>query len=153
MNMDYMKLAADKTIEWMDKKMGGPFGSTIVRGDEIIAVCGNKVMADTDPSQHAEMVAIREACKALGTTDLSDCVIYATCEPCPMCVSAIIWSGIKEVYYCNTAEDADKHGFSDMHLRDYLTGKDKSVLNMVKVPAREDCDYLFEHFHKLQENK
>ncbi|GIP56299.1 nucleoside deaminase [Paenibacillus sp. FSL W8-0186] len=151
--MDYMKLAADKTIEGMDNNMGGPFGATIVRGDEIIAVCSNRMMADTDPSQHAEMVAIREACKTLGTMDLSDCVIYATCEPCPMCVSAIIWSGIKEVYYCNTAEDADRHGFSDMHLRNYLTGKDTSVLNMVKVPAREDCDKLFEHFHKLQENQ
>jgi guanine deaminase len=66
-----------------------------------------------------------------------------------MCVSAIIWTGIKEVYYCNTSEDADKHGFSDMHLRKYLTGEDKSVLNMVKVEKREDCDHLFEFFHKL----
>lgn len=151
--MDYMKMAVDKTIEGMDNNIGGPFGATIVRGDEIIAVCSNRMMADTDPSQHAEMVAIREACKTLGTMNLEGCVIYATCEPCPMCVSAIIWSGIKEVYYSSTADDADKHGFSDMHLRDYLTGKDKSVLNMVKVEDREDCDNLFEHFHKLQEQK
>ena len=66
-----------------------------------------------------------------------------------MCVSAIIWSGIKEVYYCNTRDDAHHHGFSDMHLRKYLTGEDKSVLNMVKVEPREDCDHLFEFFHQL----
>jgi tRNA(Arg) A34 adenosine deaminase TadA len=138
--MDYMKLAADATFVGMANKVGGPFGATIVRGDEIIAVVSNTMMRDIDPSAHAEMVAIREACKKLGTMDLSDCVIYATCEPCPMCVSAIIWTGIKEVYYCNTSEDADKFGFSDMHLRKYLTGEDKSVLKMVKVEQRKDCD-------------
>lgn len=147
--MDYMKLAAEATIEGMNKRLGGPFGAAVVRGDEIIAVVSNTMMRDTDPSAHAEMVAIREACKKLETMDLSDCVIYATCEPCPMCVSAIIWSGVKEVYYCNTSEDADKHGFSDMHLRKYLAGEDKSVLKMVKVEQRDDCDNLFEHFHKL----
>ena len=146
--MDYMKLAADATLVGMANKVGGPFGATIVRGDEIIAVVSNTMMRDIDPSAHAEMVAIREACKKLGTMDLSDCVIYATCEPCPMCVSAIIWTGIKEVYYCNTSEDADKFGFSDMHLRKYLTGEDKSVLKMVKVEQRKDCDDLFEFFHK-----
>ncbi|QTH43796.1 nucleoside deaminase [Cohnella sp. LGH] len=147
--MDYMKLAAEATTVGMANKVGGPFGATIVRGNEIIAVVSNTMMRDTDPSAHAEMVAIREACKKLGTMDLSDCVIYATCEPCPMCVSAIIWSGIKEVYYCNTREDAHQHGFSDMHLRKYLTGEDTTVLNMVKVAPREDCDHLFEFFHKL----
>ncbi len=147
--MDYMKLAAEATTVGMANKVGGPFGATIVRGNEIIAVVSNTMMRDTDPSAHAEMVAIREACKKLGTMDLSDCVIYATCEPCPMCVSAIIWSGIKEVYFCNTREDAHQHGFSDMHLRKYLTGEDTTVLNMVKVAPREDCDHLFEFFHQL----
>ncbi|MGG0177827.1 nucleoside deaminase [Gottfriedia acidiceleris] len=147
--MDYMKMAAEKTIEGMNNKVGGPFGATIVKGDEIIAVVSNTMMRDTDPSAHAEMVAIREACKKLDTMDLSDCEIYATCEPCPMCVAAIIWSGIKKVYYCNTSEDADVHGFSDLHLRKYLTGEDKSVLDMVKVEKREECDNLFEHFHKI----
>lgn len=147
--MDYMKMAVDKTIEGMNNKIGGPFGATIVKGDEIIAVVSNRMMADQDPSQHAEMVAVREACKKLNTMNLEGCVVYATCEPCPMCVSVMIWAGIKDVYYCSTSEDADKHGFSDMHLRNYLNGKDKSVINMINVPKREDCDYLFEHFHKL----
>lgn len=147
--MDYMKMATEATIEGMNNKVGGPFGATIVRGDEIIAVVSNTMMRDTDPSAHAEMVAIREACKKLDTMDLSDCEIYATCEPCPMCVAAIIWSGIKKVYYCNTSEDADVHGFSDLHLRKYLTGEDKSVLDMIKVEKRDECDNLFEHFHKI----
>ncbi|MGK5507026.1 nucleoside deaminase [Brevibacillus formosus] len=149
--MDYMKLAVEKTMEGMNNKLGGPFGAAVVKGDEIIAVCSNRMMADMDPSQHAEMVAIREACKTLGTMDLTGCEIYATCEPCPMCVGAIIWSGIKVVHYCSTAEDAHENGFSDKHLRDYFSAKDQSVLNMIKVEKREDCDQLFTHYHKLNE--
>lgn len=149
--MDYIKMAVDATIEGMNNKIGGPFGATIVRNGEVVAAVSNTMMRDMDPSAHAEMVAVREACKKLGTMDLSDCVVYATCEPCPMCVSVMIWAGIKEVYYCNTSEDADKHGFSDIHLRKYLKGEDDSVIKMVKVEQRDDCDYLFEHFHKLNE--
>ncbi|MEK8197410.1 MULTISPECIES: nucleoside deaminase [unclassified Lysinibacillus] len=151
--MDYIQLAVEKTKEGIDQNIGGPFGATIVRGDEIIAVVGNTMNRDTDLSAHAEIVAIREASKKLGTMDLSDCVIYATCEPCPMCVSAIIWAGIKEVHYCNTAEDAHKNGFSDMHIRDYFSGKDTSVLNMHKIETREDCDNLFVHFNKKWQKK
>lgn len=149
--MDYIKMAVDATIEGMNNKIGGPFGATIVRNGEVVAAVSNTMMRDMDPSAHAEMVAVREACKKLGTMDLSDCVVYATCEPCPMCVSVMIWAGIKEVYYCNTSEDADKHGFSDIHLRKYLKSEDDSVIKMVKVEQRDDCDYLFEHFHKLNE--
>lgn len=147
--MDYMKLAVEATIEGMDKKYGGPFGATIVRGDEVIAAVSNTMMKDTDPSAHAEMVAIRVACEKLGTMDLSDCVIYATCEPCPMCMGAIIWAGVKEVHYCSTREDAAEHGFSDMHLREYLKGEDDNVVQMIKVDERKDCDYLWTHFEKV----
>ncbi|WP_066065029.1 nucleoside deaminase [Neobacillus soli] len=147
--MDYMKLAADATIVGMESKVGGPFGATIVRGDEVVAAVSNTMLRDTDPSAHAEMVAVREACKKLGTMDLSDCVVYATCEPCPMCVSVMIWAGIKDVYYCSTRDDAAEHGFSDVHLRKYLSGEDDLVINMVKVEDREDCDHLWEHFHEL----
>lgn len=147
--MDYMKLAVDATIEGMNKKFGGPFGATIVRGDEVIAAVSNTMMRDTDPSAHAEMVAIREACKKLDTMDLSDCVIYATCEPCPMCMGAIIWSGVKEVHYCSTRDDAKEHGFSDIHLREYFVEDDETVVKMIKVEPREDCDHLWTHFHEL----
>ena len=143
---NYFKLAAEATIKGIDNNEGGPFGATIVRDGEVVVAVGNTMMRDTDPSAHAEMVAVREACKKLETMDLSDCEIYATCEPCPMCVSVIIWSGIKKVYYANTAKDADEKGFTDMHLRSYLNGKDKSVLDMVNVEKRADCDHLFDYF-------
>lgn len=92
----YFKLASEATIEGMKKGHGGPFGATIVRNGEVIAAVGNTMMRDTDPSAHAEMVAVREACKKLDTMDLSDCEIYATCEPCPMCVGVMMWANIKK---------------------------------------------------------
>lgn len=143
---DYLKLAVDATLEGMKRGDGGPFGATIVRNGEVIVAVGNTMMRDTDPSAHAEMVAVREACKKLDTMDLSDCEVYATCEPCPMCVGAMMWANITQVYYCSTREDAAKHGFSDMHLRNYLDGSDKSALTMEKVANREDCDHLWEAF-------
>ena len=130
--MDYIQLAVDKTKEGINQNIGGPFGATIVRGDEIIAVVGNTMMRDTDITAHAEIVAIREASKSLAQW-IYRIVLSTLLANHVQCVGAIIWSGIKEVHYCNTAEDAHVHGFSDMHLRDYLTGKDKSVLNMQKL--------------------
>lgn len=152
--MDYMKLAVEATIKGIDKKFGGPFGSVIVRNNEVIAAVSNTMTRDTDISAHAEMVAIREASKKLNTMDLSDCEIYATCEPCPMCMGAIIWSGIKKVYYHSTNEEAAKYGFSDKHLRSYFNGEDDSIVQMTKVDKREDCDHLWEYYEKtLNENK
>lgn len=104
-------------------------------------------------SAHAELMAIRETCKKLGTFDLSDCEIYATCEPCPMCVAVIIWPGIKKVYYCSTCQDAHIHGFSDQHLRDYFSGKDTCCLDMINVEKRDDCAQLFKYFYELQTEK
>lgn len=145
----YYAQAAEATVDWMNKKFGGPFGATIVRGDEVVVSVGNRQMVDTDPTAHAEMVAIREACQKLGTRDLSDCTIYATCEPCPMCVGAIIWAGIKDCYFAATSGDADREGFTDLHLRRYLRGEDTSVLNLVHTGNREDCDALFPLFYEL----
>ena len=147
--MDYFELAVDATITGMEQKLGGPFGATVTRGDEIIAVVGNRQMGDIDPSAHAEMVAVREACKKLGTRDLSDCTIYATCEPCPMCVGVILWAGIKNVYFASSREDADQFGFTDLPLRRYFSGEDTSILNLEQVERRDDCDKLFPLFWEL----
>lgn len=147
---DYLALACEATIEGIKKGYGGPFGATVVRDGEVIVAVGNTMVKDTDPSAHAEMVAVREACKKLGTMDLSDCEIYATCEPCPMCVAVMMWANIKKVYYCSTKEDAADHGFSDMHLREYLDGSKPQLFNMVKVENRQDCDHLWEVFKYLQ---
>lgn len=145
----YFQLATKATLEGMKRGDGGPFGATIVRNGEIVAAVGNTMMRDTDPSAHAEMVAVREACKKLNTMDLSDCEIYATCEPCPMCVGVMMWANIKKVYYSNTRDDAAKYGFSDMHLRNYLDGSDKTAFDMEEIGHREDCDHLWQVFQEL----
>lgn len=92
---------------------GGPFGAVIVKDGEIIASCSNSVTLDNDPTAHAEINAIRAACRALGTFDLDSCVIYASCEPCPMCLGAIYWAGIDRIYYANTRQDAEAIAFAD----------------------------------------
>jgi len=92
---------------------GGPFGAVIVKDNKVIATARNTVIENNDPTAHAEINAIRNACKILQTYDLSNCKIYTTCFPCPMCLSAIIWSNIKEIYYGNTKEDANNIGFKD----------------------------------------
>jgi guanine deaminase len=92
---------------------GGPFGALIVRGGEVIAASGNRVVAEADPTAHAEVLAIRRAASQLGTHILSDCVLYTSCEPCPMCLGAIYWAGITRVVYAATREDAAAAGFND----------------------------------------
>ena len=92
---------------------GGPFGSVIVKDQRIIAEGSNKVTSTNDPTAHGEIVAIREACKNLNTFDLSGCEIYTSCEPCPMCLSAIYWSRLGKIYYANTREDAKNIDFDD----------------------------------------
>lgn len=93
--------------------LGGPFGSAVVLNGAVISMTSNSVLTDNDPTAHAEMNAIREACKILGTYDLSDCELYATGFPCPMCLGAIMWAGIKKVYVSGMLEDAESIGFKD----------------------------------------
>lgn len=97
----------------VENNEGGPFGCIIVRGDEIVGRGNNMVLVTKDPTAHAEVVAIRDACRNLDTFQLDDCELYASCEPCPMCLGAIYWARPKVVYYCNTREDASVEGFDD----------------------------------------
>ena len=92
---------------------GGPFGSIIVKNDKVIAEGSNKVTLNNDPTAHGEIVAIRKACKSLNNFNLSGCELYSTCEPCPMCLSAIYWAHIEKIYYANTRNDAQKIDFDD----------------------------------------
>lgn len=92
---------------------GGPFGCIVVKNDKIVGRGNNRVISTNDPTAHAEMVAIRDACKNMGTFQLEDCEIYASCEPCPMCLGAIYWARPKVVYYANSREDASVAGFDD----------------------------------------
>lgn len=108
-----MRAAIALADEGMDTGRGGPFGCVIVRKGAIVARGNNRVTSTNDPTAHAEVTAIREACAALGTFLLEDCELYSSCEPCPMCLAAIYWARIPRVYYGNTRADAAAIGFDD----------------------------------------
>ena len=112
---------------------GGPFGCVIVKNDSIIAEGSNKVTMDNDPTAHAEIVTIRKACKKLNKFNLKGTEIYTSCEPCPMCLSAIYWAHIDKIYYANTRSDAAKIGFDDNFIYNEL----KLDLNMRKIPLKQ----------------
>ena len=108
-----MEEAAQLSLDNIDTGEGGPFGAVIVKDGQIIARGNNRVTSANDPTAHAEVVAIREACRLLGTFHLQDCEIYTSCEPCPMCLGAIYWSKLKKIYYANSRSDAAAIGFDD----------------------------------------
>ena len=112
MKNEFMKRAIQLSIDSV-KSGGGPFGAVIVKNDKIIAEGSNKVTSTNDPTAHGEIVAIREACKKLNNFNLDGCTIFSTAEPCPMCLSAIYWARINEIYYANTRDDARKIDFDD----------------------------------------
>lgn len=111
--IEFLERAIEVAQEGMEKGMGGPFGCVIVKNEEIIAEGCNQVTSTNDPTAHAEVVAIREACKKLGVFELSDCDVYASCEPCPMCLGAIYWARVSRVIYANTRADAATIEFDD----------------------------------------
>jgi tRNA(Arg) A34 adenosine deaminase TadA len=110
---DYMRTAIALADEGMTSGRGGPFGCVIVRKGAIVARGNNRVTSTNDPTAHAEVTAIREACAALKTFQLDDCELYTSCEPCPMCLAAIYWARIPTIYYGNTRADAAAIGFDD----------------------------------------
>ena len=112
-NEKFSELAINLAINNVKNNNGGPFGAVIVKNNEIISTGVNTVIGNNDPTSHAEIMAIREACKKLGTPFLNDCIIYSSCEPCPMCYSAIRWAKIDKIYYNNTRKEAKHIGFDD----------------------------------------
>ncbi len=144
--MDFMKLAIEEAKKGVKKKEGGPFGAVVVRKGKVIAKAHNLVLK-SDATAHAEILAIRKASKKLKSFDLSDCELYTTCEPCPMCYSAIFWARIKEVYFSASRKDARKIGFDDDKLFDILKGKQKSTIMLLKKENKEVVD-LFKEFKK-----
>ena len=129
MKNKFMKRAIELSKESINSG-GGPFGSVIVQNDKIISEGINRVTVNNDPTAHGEIVAIRNACKELNTFNLSNCLLYSSCEPCPMCMSAIYWSRIGKVYYANTREDAKKIEFDDSFIYSEISkqNKDRSIL-------------------------
>ena len=134
---EVMHKAINLAKETMRRGIGGPFGAAVVDKDgNILSVASNTVLRDHDPTAHAEINAIREACKRLRTHDLSECILYATSEPCPMCLSAIMWANIRTVYYGCTAKDAADIEFRD----DFIYGVLSDVENNASVIHLEELD-------------
>jgi guanine deaminase len=131
----YLNEAFNLAFHSLRNNIGGPFGAVVVKDGEIIGKGGNEVASQNDPTAHAEIVAIREACRSIGTFDLTGAVIYATCEPCPMCLSAIYWANIREVFFCSTRYQAEAIGFKDNHIYEEMNLlPEERELSFIQVP-------------------
>lgn len=128
----------------MDNNEGGPFGCVIVKGDKVVGRGNNKVTCTNDPTAHAEMVAIRDACKNLQTHQLDNCEIYTSCEPCPMCLGAIYWARPSKIYYANTRNDAALIGFDDSMIYEEMKAEIQDrkipIINLGREKAKEVFD-------------
>lgn len=138
----FMKLADELAADNLTTNVGGPFGAVVVRDGRVVGQGSNHVLAWHDPTAHAEVTAIRDACRNLGTHDLSGCELYTSCYPCPMCLSAIIWANIRKVYYGNTKEDAAEIGFRDDFIYQYIGGlstggEDTETLSLTAMDREE----------------
>ena len=138
MKNEFMKRAIELSIKSVNNG-GGPFGCVIVKDEKIISEGSNKVTSSNDPTAHGEIVAIREACKSINNFSLNGCELYSTCEPCPMCLSAIYWARISKIYFANTREDAQKIDFDDSliysELQKNINGRKIPMIQMMRNEA------------------
>jgi len=133
----FMRKAIELSVKNIDEN-GGPFGAVIVKDGKIIALGVNRVTSNIDPTAHAEVNAIREASQKLGTFDLSGCVIYSSCEPCPMCLGAIYWARLDKLYYGNTKKDAKDIGFDDSFIYEEIElPKEKRKIPTIQILNKE----------------
>jgi guanine deaminase len=146
----FIKKAVAQAFLGMRKNRGGPFGAVIVRDGEVIARAHNLVLKTHDPTAHAEVVAIRRAAAKLKRFDLSDCEIYSTSEPCPMCLAAIAWAGIRKLYYGCTRKDAERIGFRDKRLYDLIGKRKPGIIEKTKIERRE-CLKPFEEWSRKKD--
>lgn len=141
-----MDLAIEEAKKTVNKNEGGPFGAVIVDdNNNIISVASNTVLSSHDPTAHAEINAIRKACTKLQTHDLTNYKIYTTGYPCPMCLSAILWSNIKQVYYGTDYKEAEVLGFRDDFIYEYLNGSKQEILKLEQID-QDKCLKLFEEY-------
>ncbi len=147
---DLMRKAIGLSIENI-KNGGGPFGAVIAKDGEIIATGTNRVTADNDPTAHAEVNAIRKACQALKTFDLSGCTIYTSCEPCPMCLAAIYWAHIDKIYYGNNKKDAADIGFDDSYIYDELNLPVEKRTKLMNELLPEEAIKAFQLWDKTED--
>lgn len=147
-----MQEAIQEAFLGMKNNDGGPFGAIVVKNNKILAKAHNEVIGSNDPTAHAEILVIRRASQKLKRFDLSDCEIYTTCEPCPMCLGAIYWARIKKLYFGCNSEDAAKIGFADKIIYDNFRGGDIKIHLRRFQLERDACLSLF-HFWQKKENK
>ena len=149
MNHEYfMEKAIELSLDNMRSGKGGPFGAIIVKDGKIVGSGTNHVTSENDPTAHAEVVAIRDACRNLGTFQLDGCIIYTSCEPCPMCLGAIYWTRPKAIYYANTRVDAANIGFDDDFIYEELK-KDLEIRSLpIEQVGRENAIKVFEEWKK-----
>jgi guanine deaminase len=143
----FMRRAIGEAEKGIRKNEGGPFGAVIVRKGKVIASGHNLVLKSKDPSAHAEIVAIRRASAKLKRFDLNDCILYTSCEPCPMCFAAIHWARIKKVFYGCTRKDAAKIGFDDQHFYDIIRKKARDEIKSEHID-RKECLHAFRDWVK-----
>lgn len=149
----FMKIAKDLASDNLITNEGTPFGACVVKDGIIIGRGKNQVLSTNDPTAHAEVMAIRDACRNISSYDLSECELYTSCYPCPMCLSAIIWSNIKKVYYGNTKEDAKNIGFRDDFIYEYINNlskniQDENILNLKCIDREETIKEFNEFMNK-----
>jgi len=139
-----MRRAIELSVRNVHSGNGGPFGAVVVKDDAIVGEGTNQVLATNDPSAHAEVVAIRAACQKLRTFQLSDCEVYTSCEPCPMCMGLIYWARPRIVYYANTADDAARIGFDDAFIYHELTLPSSQRSIPMQQILREEAQAAFD---------
>jgi tRNA(Arg) A34 adenosine deaminase TadA len=148
----FMNEAISLAMSNVTNSHGGPFGAVVVKNGEIIGAGANQVTSSNDPTAHAEIVAIREATRKLGSFDLSDCELYASCEPCPMCLGAIYWAKIGKLYYAATKDDAAKANFDDSYIyKEFALPKNERSLSSLQL-MRDESVKVFDAWNK-SENK
>ena len=149
----FMKIAKELSDENLKSNAGGPFGACIVKDGKVVGIGSNHVLINNDPTAHAEIIAIREACKNINSYDLSGCELYTSCYPCPMCLSAIIWANIKKVYYGNTKEDAANIGFRDDFIYDFIKELLSGSNNTLDLECidREETIKTFDEFKEKRD--
>lgn len=148
---EYMQQAIDLSVENV-RNGGGPFGAVIVKDGRVVATGVNRVTANCDPTAHAEVSAIREACQKLQSFKLEGCTIYTSCEPCPMCLSAIYWAGVSKVYYGNTKQDAEDIDFSDKFIYEEIEKSPSLRAIPMEMMMRDEAQIAFDEW-KNKEDK
>ena len=147
----WMQIAYNEATDGMLADEGGPFGAVIIKDGKVVSQAHNSVLLSKDPTAHAEINAIRLASQKLNNFDLSGCILYTTCMPCPMCMGAIMWARINKVYYGATEEDAKHGGFDDLKFYELLKKSDKG-LNLEQIDQKENSS-LFDIWNEKENRK